>query len=412
MEDYVSRADELKDGLEPYPISLRGINWVKYLSKENIQHYEINKSLYNQYLRLLDNLEYHILGNHLLENGLSLLFGAYYFKNDIFYSNAKKIIEEELEEQILLDGAHFELSPMYHQIILDRVLDCIFLLKNNVWKENFELLSLLKLKASEMTSWLSKVTFQNDTIPMVNDCAHGIAPNTSSLIKYASRLKILYHNLGLSDSGYRKFSGDSYELFADVGEVGPSYQPGHAHADTFSFILHFNKKEIIVDPGISTYNVGARRDLERSTTFHNTVSIINLNSSNVWHGFRVANRAKVKILEDSLNEVVAVHNGYKNINTIHKRRFSIKDFEIIIEDEINNNFQAQSYLHFHPNCKVEYNKITSQILINSSLTIKFTGSQKIKLADYEYSLGFNKLILAKKVIIDFKNNLTTKIYYR
>ena len=108
IKDYVERTDELKDGFEPYPTSLRCINWIKYLSKENIQDTVINNSLYNQYYRLLDNLEYHLLGNHLLENGFSLLFGAYYFKNDEFYSKAKKIIQEELEEQILTDGAHYE----------------------------------------------------------------------------------------------------------------------------------------------------------------------------------------------------------------------------------------------------------------------------------------------------------------
>ena len=53
------------------------------------------------------------------------------------YSKAKNIIEEELEEQILTDGAHFELSPMYHQIILDRVLDCIFLVKENCLERKF-----------------------------------------------------------------------------------------------------------------------------------------------------------------------------------------------------------------------------------------------------------------------------------
>ena len=88
------RTDELKDGLEPYPTSLRCINWIKYLSKENIQDEVINKSLYNQYLRLLDNLEYHLLGNHLLENGLSLLFGAYYFKDDSLYLKQKKSLKK------------------------------------------------------------------------------------------------------------------------------------------------------------------------------------------------------------------------------------------------------------------------------------------------------------------------------
>ena len=82
---------------------------------------------------LLDNLEYHLLGNHLLENGFSLLFGAYYFQDENLYKKAKEILEKELNEQILDDGAHFELSPMYHQLMLFRVLDCINLVKHNQW---------------------------------------------------------------------------------------------------------------------------------------------------------------------------------------------------------------------------------------------------------------------------------------
>ena len=236
IKDYIARTNKLKDGLEPYPISLRCINWVKYISKEKIQDEVINKSLYNQYLRLLDSLEYHLLGNHLLENGLSLLFGAYYFKDDTIYTKAKNIIEDELKEQITSDGAHFELSPMYHQIILDRILDCISLINKNSWNKNSDLVSIMKHYATNMLSWLSEVTFRDDSIPMVNDSAYGIAPNTSSLVEYGKELNILPVKIQLSNSGYRKFTSDSYELFADVGEVGPTYQPGHAHADTFSFI--------------------------------------------------------------------------------------------------------------------------------------------------------------------------------
>ena len=40
---------------------------------------------------LLKNIEYHLLGNHLLENAFSLLFGAYYFQDHIAYIiNLKK----------------------------------------------------------------------------------------------------------------------------------------------------------------------------------------------------------------------------------------------------------------------------------------------------------------------------------
>lgn len=132
--DFIKNIENIKDGLEPFPISLRGISWIKFLTKFEIKDKNIDDRLYAQYYILMDNLEYHLLGNHLLENGFSLLLGAYYFEDEILYKKAKEILEEELEEQILKDGGHFELSPMYHQIMLFRVLDCINLVQNNNYK--------------------------------------------------------------------------------------------------------------------------------------------------------------------------------------------------------------------------------------------------------------------------------------
>ena len=363
--------------------------------------------MYNQYARLFDNLEYHILGNHLLENGLSLLFGAYYFKDDSFYLKAKNIIEEELEEQILQDGAHFELSPMYHQIILDRVLDCIYLVKENSWKENLELLYLMKLKATEMISWLNEVTFKDGNIPMVNDSTFGVAPDTSSLLEYAENLKILPRKIQLSASGYRKFTNDYYELFTDVGEVGPTYQPGHAHADTLSFLLKTDKP-FIVDTGLSTYNMGDVRDEERSTLYHNTVTIDDENSSKVWAGFRVANRAHVTIEKDRENELVASHNGYKNKGIKHKRSFKANNSEIIIHDLINKDLEAKAHLHFHPNCKIEVNSSKKEVKLND-ITITFFGCNELKKSKYQYAQGYNNKLEADKITITFINSLETKI---
>ena len=46
-----------------------------------------------------------------------------------FYDQASSVLEKELHEQILIDGGHFELSPMYHQHILKRMLDTIRLVE-------------------------------------------------------------------------------------------------------------------------------------------------------------------------------------------------------------------------------------------------------------------------------------------
>lgn len=183
--DFCEKIEDIQDGLEPFPISLRGLSWIKYLTYHNIKDKKIDDSLYAQYYILLDNLEYHLLGNHLLENGFSLLFGAYYFRDERLYKKAVEILRVELEEQILDDGGHFELSPMYHQIMLFRVLDCINLVQNNNYK-NQELLELLIDKAKLMLSWLKNISYENGDIPLLNDSANCIAPTSNELFKYAN----------------------------------------------------------------------------------------------------------------------------------------------------------------------------------------------------------------------------------
>ena len=70
---------------------------------------------------------------------------------------------------------------------------------------------------------------------MFNDAANSIAPTPNQLQSYAKELNLAPKKyLKLSDSGYRKLASENIELFFDIGEVGPTYQPGHAHADTLS----------------------------------------------------------------------------------------------------------------------------------------------------------------------------------
>ena len=88
-----------------------------------------------------------------------------------------------------------------------------------------------------MLNWLSKITFNNGKIPMVNDSAFEIAPSTKELLNYGKSLGINTKDIKLTDSGYRMFKNKKYELFMDFGDVKATYQPGHIHSDIFNFIL-------------------------------------------------------------------------------------------------------------------------------------------------------------------------------
>ncbi len=410
IKDYIAYEDLLKEGKESYTISLRGINWVKFLSKNDIQDQFINKTLYNHYQRLLYNLELQFLGNHYLENGFALLFGAYYFQDEKLYKGAKKILRRELNEEILKDGGHFELSPMYHQTMLHRVLDCLNLVMTNSYKSH-ELESFLRDRAIRMLSWLQKVTYKNGNIPMVNDSSYDIAPSSRILFNYAKLLGLSWEEGKLKESGYRKISNNNYELFLDVGHVGASYQPAHVHSDTFNFELYINEKPIIVDTGTSTYEKNKLRQLERSTESHNTVKIGDINQSQVWSGFRVAKRAKIVSLKERENEIEATHDGYKNLDILHSRKFITKDKEIIIEDRLseNTNQSAIAFLHFYPGINILKDKNTIKF-IKENVLIKFSDDVlDIVISEYNYALGFNKTSKAKKVKVHFNKTLLTKI---
>ena len=407
IEVYIGHMDGVKDGLEPFPISLRGINWIKFLSKHDIRNQTVDASLRAQYAILMDNLEYHLLGNHLLENGFSLLFGAYYFRDESLYAKAKEILTKELHEQVLDDGAHFELSPMYHQIMLFRVLDCINLVKNNEWKAR-ELLGLLSDKASVMLGWLENITFPDGTTPLLNDSAYGIAPEPSQLTEYGASLGIETRNLPLSASGYRVRETDRYKIIVDVGNIGPDYIPGHAHSDTFSFVLYAGGKPLIVDTGTSTYETNERRTAERGTAAHNTVMLDGLEQSEVWGGFRVARRARVYDLTEDEASIKARHDGYRSrLGAIHERKFVFNENSIKITDNIvsGRSHDARFRIHFHPDIepRIEKNRIVcgdaAVIVTNADIT----------LSHYLYAPEFNTLKKASVLEMSFKKEMEIEI---
>lgn len=421
IKDFIFELNSQSGALEAYPIALRGINWIKFISKHQITAIpskqvsnidQINSSLFAQYQILLDNLEYHLLGNHLLEDAFSLLFGAFYFNDNKLYLKAKDIITIEMEEQILDDGAHFELSPMYHKIILDRLLDCINLIQSNdVFPDQVVLLELMREKAGTMLSWLNAITFANGEIPMLNDSAPGISAPTQQLNKYAQTLnfELRTQNSELSDSGYRKFTSLNYECIVDVGALGPSYQPGHAHADTLNFVLNVNNNPVLVDTGISTYEANKTRLSERGTAAHNTITVQNKNSSEVWSSFRVAQRARVKILTDTNKKITAEHNGYQHYGFNHRRSFQFRENEIIVQDSIigSKNAFGENNLHFHPSAKVVLKK--NGLQVEDNIFIKFEGHQKFILVDYQLPIGYNQYKSAKKSMISFNSTMQIKI---
>ena len=381
---------EVKGGfpMDPYPISLRSINWVKFFcrypecaTKERID------SLYSQVNLLEKKLEFHLLGNHLLEDAYALYINACFFYDENLYKKAFKLLKGQLKEQILPDGAHYEQSPMYHCILLDRLLDCVNI-SQGAWGKGQGAGAELEPYALRMLGHLESIVWKDGSIPMLNDSANGIAPLPSQLFDYARRLGLSWKPIPLKECGYRRMVSGNMEAIVDVGNITATYQPGHTHADTFNYELRVDGRPFVVDTGISTYNKNERRQLERSTIVHNTVAVNGGNSSEVWGGFRVGRRAttKMKVEKGELKIIEASHDGY---GKPCRRKFEMKDGSFSIEDWFDG--EAISYIHLAEGA--DENRITVD------------GAESITVKPWKYSTEYNRFHDGKVMEVHYKEHL-------
>lgn len=408
IDKFLDEMGENRVGLDPYPTALRGINWIKFVSAHR-EHLETdrlkrwNDSLYAQYVLLVKKLEYHLLGNHLLEDAYSLFMAALYFRDRSFYRKAVKLLRTELDEQLLADGAHYEQSPMYHCILFDRLLDCYNAsLHNSVFEGQDDVTALLRTKAVAMAGHLASVVYADGSIPLLNDSAEGIAPTAGQLFDYARRLGLSWTEIPLGACGYRKLVNGNFEAIVDVGNVTAAYQPGHTHADTFNYELRLKGEPFVVDTGISTYNKTGRRQYERSTAAHNTVTVGDRDSSEVWGGFRVGRRARVTLQVDEPQRVKALHTGYGKACR-HTRTFELTDNGFRIIDELPGTTEGISRLHLAPGVTVEAVS-PSRICTNRSI-IEVEGATDIKVENGRLSTCYNRFQPSQTVLIRFAGRM-------
>ncbi|GGB77906.1 hypothetical protein GCM10007417_17260 [Glycocaulis alkaliphilus] len=359
-------------GWEPYPVSLRIVNWIKWLLAGNVPPPGMVDSLAVQTRWLMGRLEYHLLGNHLFANAKALVFAGLWFDGrqaDSWRQTGFSILAREFDEQILPDGGQFELSPMYHALAVEDVLDLVNI--TAVFADALE--PRLAPSADHwrhcaplMLRWLAALSHPDGKISFFNDAAFGIAPNNHELAAYAGRLGLVPSPASpgpvfLEDSGYARLELGEAVLIADLAAIGPDYLPGHAHADTLSFELSLFGQRVIVNSGTSVYGTGAERQRQRGTPAHSTVNIAGENSSDVWSGFRVGRRAKisrrhVEFLPER-QTATASHDGYRHRpgRPVHTRTIALDGQRLTIEDTISapGGNPAEAVFHLHPDVSVQ-----------------------------------------------------------
>lgn len=414
----------LGNGWEPYPLSLRIVNWIKWRIQGNALEPDWEHCLAIQVRHLRNQLEYHLLGNHLFANAKALVIAGLFFEGNeasTWLKKGLKILDEELPEQILDDGGHFELSPMYHLVILEDILDLINVSLHYEGVIQSHIVEYWIGLAGKMLHWLRVMIHPDGGIALFNDAAFGIASQPAELFAYAQRLEINTDNIEagsqlLPSSGYARLENEVTVVLADVGQIGPDYLPGHAHADTLSFELSLFEQRVIVDSGTSCYGYSNERLRQRSTNAHNTVEVERENSSEVWGGFRVARRAypidRHFASSKNMVELSASHNGYQrlNKNVFHHRQWQITSNRFTLQDYVSGSIkEAFGRFLFSPDVDVVEGESENSWLITLSkgqvITLQLNCIQS-ELAQSTYHPEFGKSIETKCLHYSVNKNKT------
>jgi uncharacterized heparinase superfamily protein len=351
-------------GWDPYPLSRRVVNWLKWALGGQVLPEDCQASLAVQVRWLRRRLEHHLLGNHLLANAKALVHAGACFDGaeaDRWYRGGMALVDRQLREQVLGDGAHFELSPMYHAAALEDLLDLINLLRAFGRPVPSDWPPL----AARMRQWLAAMTHPDGGIAFFNDAALEGAPSLREVDAYARRLGLPQFEpvasplATLAASGYLRAALGPACLICDCGAIGPDYLPGHAHADTLSFELSIAGRRVVVNSGTSQYGTDAERQRQRGTSAHSTVMIDGADSSEVWAGFRVARRARVQLHRASATQgsvcIEGTHDGYRRLpgRNRHTRRWELEAGSLRIEDRITGRCDcAEARLFLHPDVGV------------------------------------------------------------
>jgi len=361
-----------EDAWEPYTVSLRIVNWIKLFVQPGFAdalQADWLESLYRQSLWLEKNIEYDILANHYLENGKALFFAGVFFAGDDadrWLAHGLTILAEQVQEQFLADGGHYERSPMYHSLVTEDYLDVINLIRANRGIVSAPTAGLFESRVLAMLEFLNDLCLPDDRIPLFNDSADGIASAPQEIFAYAGRIlgyrrPASAHGLSVmpkASSGYYVIRDGADMLVVDCGHIGPDYQPGHGHCDTLSYELVIAGQRVIVDSGVHDYEDTPTRRYARSTQGHNTVAVDGQEQSEIWGVFRVGRRARpIHVVLEKLGESHArftgSHDGFRRLpgRLIHRRTVEYRaagGWEIRDEIQGEGAHRMESFIHLHP----------------------------------------------------------------
>lgn len=379
---------------EPFPISLRVVNWIQFLSKHHIEpNRSIIESLYLQSKFLFAQREFHLLANHFFKNIVALLYLGMIFNDTKLLKWSLKYLQKELNEQITNEGMHFEYSPTYHAIFIKDLMDVMNLIQSSDLKIP-ELQKVIMKAIQEGMKWVNYLN-RDERYFRIADVNFEGCPTPFELKQYVKALGINFTKRVPERSNlFPLIKSGNLEIMLLNAPFNPKYNPGHSHCDKLSVLMLYQSKPIFVDTGSYEYVQTQERFYSRSTAAHNNIKVDKIEQAEIWDVFRTGKRGYIVNTEISSNEMCGT---FRLKNYSHSRRITIIQNGFKIEDNINSlgNHVFTLYYHLYPGFSFEICR--NKIIVNDKIQITLPDG-KVSVVETEYFPVMYKKIKKNTII--------------
>ena len=211
-----------------------------------------------------------------------LLFPQFREAENWFKVGSDRIFRH-VEKQFFADGGHFEISPLYHSICLNSLIE----FRSVAAFKSADMPAAFDSRLRKAVYFLASLKRPNGTWPSINDSG-GVSSDYSALLRKTHQLMGI---LASKDKGYFANNSDipKLEHFPDTGlaimrsgwgesdnflifRSGPS-GAAHVHNDNLSLDVCFKGRSGLIDPGIKDYSPGSLTEYYRSARSHNVVLV-------------------------------------------------------------------------------------------------------------------------------------------
>lgn len=303
----------------------------------------------------------------------------------ISYENMKeknrwlKLLNRELEKQILPDGGHISRSPLIQLVLIRNLIEI---------RE-----ALLKLK--QKPSNFLQTAIEN-TVPMLQLFRHGDGglalfhgsnadefKNIETIIKASKVQKKPL--VSAPNNGFERLSSNGSLILIDVGMPPPIGYDQHTHASALSFEFSSGKERIVTNCGANIDGDLIWQSIQRTTAAHSTVTVEDTNSLQILKAQGIGNRPEIGsvLRRDDKGSIwiETIHHGYKALFSIsHKRKIYLAagghDFrgEDTIDGGTDQKFTAR--FHLHPSVQASLVHQSNAVLLRlpSGIGWRFKGT--------------------------------------